>query len=66
MNIRERLAKAMYEAPYDNEPADAEWPPSHPEDRKWWLSRADAVLPFLGDNMLDSPNDNDHKEVPND
>lgn len=68
VNIRERLAKAMYEAPYADELAeDVEpWPPSHPEDREWWLSRADAVLPILRDNMLDSPNDNDHKEVPND
>lgn len=83
----------MYEAPYADELAeDVEpWPPSHPEDREWWLSRADAIIPelakaweegfdlatrnsptyphplrYLNPYMLDSPNDNDQKEVPND
>jgi hypothetical protein len=45
MNQRERIAKAMYEAPDpDESESSTPWPPSHPEDLAWWLSRADAAL----------------------
>lgn len=68
MNIREQIAKVLYEAPYGVDGVEDidPWPPSNPYDLEWWLSRADAVIPFLRPDMLDSPNDNDHKEVPND
>ena len=38
----ERVAKAMYEAPIDGEP-DV-WPPEHPDDRAFWISRAVAAF----------------------
>lgn len=41
-DTREAIAKAMYEAPIDGDPGT--WPPTHPEDRRFWHERADAVL----------------------
>jgi hypothetical protein len=40
---REELARVLYEAPFGTLPL-SNWPPSHPDDREWWLTRADAVL----------------------
>ena len=41
---RERVAKAMYEAPAYDDPTVGEWPPEHPEDLEYWLTRADAAI----------------------
>lgn len=46
MDLTERVAKAMFEAPDPSDP-DAPldpWPPSHPEDLAWWISRAQAAV----------------------
>jgi hypothetical protein len=43
MTNREELARVLYEAPFGTL-ALSNWPPSHPDDREWWLTRADAVL----------------------
>lgn len=39
-----RVAKAMYEAPAYGDPTVGEWPPEHPEDLEYWLTRADAAI----------------------
>lgn len=49
MNMVERVAAAMFNAP---DPADpdwvgSQWPPSHPDDRVWWLTRAEAAINAL-------------------
>lgn len=44
MNQREQIAKAMYEAPDVGDDQVHPWPPSHPNDVAWWISRADAAL----------------------
>ena len=46
MDLVERVAAAMYEAP---DPADPNapvttWPPTHPDDLAWWLTRAQAAI----------------------
>lgn len=45
MNLVERVAAAMYETP---DPGDDEvfstWPPTHPEDLAWWLTRAQTAI----------------------
>jgi hypothetical protein len=46
MTNREELARVLYEAPFGTL-ALSNWPPSHPDDREWWLTRADAVLAHL-------------------
>lgn len=40
------VAAAMYEAPDPAEPeiAKTPWPPTHPEDLAWWLTRAQAAI----------------------
>lgn len=38
-----RVAKTMYEAPYNNESGSV-WPPRHPDDRAWWMTRAQAAV----------------------
>lgn len=46
MDLIERVAAAMYRAPDPDDP-DATvcvWPPSHPIDVAWWLSRAEAAI----------------------
>jgi hypothetical protein len=43
MTNREELARVLYEAPFADL-AISNWPPAHPDDREWWLTRADAVL----------------------
>lgn len=42
MSIRDELARVMYEAPIDGE--QGVWPPQHPDDLAYWLSRADAII----------------------
>ena len=42
-SLIERVAKSMYEAPYDEEPASV-WPPRHPVDLAWWMSRAQIAV----------------------
>ena len=45
MTDREELARVLYEAPFAlGTSFTGTWPPSHPDDREWWLTRADAVL----------------------
>lgn len=46
MNLVERVAVAMYEAP---DPADPNvpaipWPPAHEEDLAWWLNLAQTAI----------------------
>lgn len=41
------IARAMYEAPAPDETEGAVWPPGHPEDVAWWMSRATAVMPMV-------------------
>lgn len=41
------FARAMYEAPAPDEAEGAVWPPGHPEDVGWWMSRAAAVMPLV-------------------
>jgi hypothetical protein len=43
---REELARVLYEAPFGTL-ALSNWPPAHPDDREYWLTRADAVLERL-------------------
>lgn len=45
----ERVAAAMFNAPDPAEPdhIGSQWPPSHPEDHAWWLSRAEAAINAL-------------------
>lgn len=42
MDLIERVAKAMYEAPYEDDACV--WPPRHPDDRAWWMTRAQAAV----------------------
>lgn len=41
-----RVAKAMYEAPAPDEPdaPKTPWPPAHPDDHAWWITRAQAAI----------------------
>lgn len=45
-NLTVRVAAAMYNAPDPDEPAakNLTWPPSHPEDLAWWMTRAEAAI----------------------
>jgi hypothetical protein len=43
----EEIARAMYEAPAPDETEGAVWPPGHPEDVGWWMSRAAALMPLV-------------------
>ncbi|QWY84624.1 hypothetical protein QEH34_gp42 [Microbacterium phage Footloose] len=45
-DLVERVAKAMYEAPAPGEPdaAKTPWPPAHPDDLAWWISRAQVAI----------------------
>ena len=49
MDAVEHVAKAMYEAPAPDEPdaPQTPWPPTHPDDLAWWLTRAQAALEAL-------------------
>lgn len=48
MTLVERVAAAMYEAPDpDGTPSSTTWPPRHPDDRAWWVTRAEAALEAL-------------------
>ncbi|WP_315106271.1 hypothetical protein [uncultured Microbacterium sp.] len=42
----ERVAAAMFEAPAPDEPdaPKTPWPPKHPDDLAWWLSRAQVAV----------------------
>lgn len=42
----ERVAAAMFNAPDPDEPAakNLTWPPTHPDDLAWWLTRAEAAI----------------------
>ncbi len=44
--IVEKVAAAMYEAPAPFEAGEQipSWPPSHPDDTAWWVSRAVAAI----------------------
>lgn len=52
MDLIERVAAAMYNAPDpcscaacdDPDATVCVWPPSHPIDLAWWLSRAKAAI----------------------
>ena len=49
MDMVERVAAAMFEAPDPAEP-DAPvtpWPPKHPDDLAWWLTRAQTAINTL-------------------
>lgn len=46
-DMRERVARAMFEAPDSYSDHVSVWPPSHPDDLAFWLSRADAALAAL-------------------
>ncbi|WP_341945677.1 hypothetical protein [Microbacterium sp. LWH11-1.2] len=51
MSLIDRVAAAMYEAPApDDEPGTpvTEWPPAHPEDLAWWITRAQAAIDAVG------------------
>lgn len=45
----ERVAKAMFEAPDPDDPEASvcPWPPKHPDDLAWWISRARAAINTL-------------------
>lgn len=45
-DLIERVAAAMYEAPAPDEPdaPKTPWPPKHPDDRAWWITRAQAAI----------------------
>lgn len=45
-----RVAAAMYEAPAPDEPNTPKtpWPPKHPDDRAWWITRAQAAINTIG------------------
>lgn len=49
MDLVERVAAAMYEAPDPDDPENTlcPWPPSHPTDRAWWMSRARVAIETL-------------------
>lgn len=49
MNALELIAAAMYAAPDPCDPDEtvSAWPPSHPDDLAWWLSRAQAAVDVL-------------------
>jgi hypothetical protein len=58
------IARAMYEAPAPDETEGAVWPPSHPEDVGWWMSRAAAIMPLVrraqAEALRDAAADNEH------
>lgn len=46
MDLINHVAAAMFNAPDPTDP-DAPfdpWPPSHPDDLAWWLTRAQAAI----------------------
>lgn len=47
MPLTERVAAAMYDAPDPSDPLHVpadRWPPSHPDDVAWWMTRAQAAI----------------------
>lgn len=46
MRLIERVAAAMYETPDPTEPdfEPSKWPPTHREDRAWWMAHATAAF----------------------
>lgn len=46
MDLIERVAEAMFNAPDPRDPEQLYdfWPPCHPDDREWWMSRAQAAV----------------------
>lgn len=45
-DLIERVAKAMFEAPDPDDPEETvcPWPPNHPDDLAWWITRAQAAI----------------------
>lgn len=45
-DLIERVAAAMYEAPAPDDPNTpvSPWPPRHPDDLAWWITRAQAAI----------------------
>ncbi|MEW2011514.1 hypothetical protein AB0300_18825 [Microbacterium sp. NPDC078814] len=45
-DLTNRVAAAMFEAPDPDDPEETvcPWPPNHPGDLAWWISRAQVAI----------------------